>query len=114
MNLEKRFVLEFPLPFPLCFFSDLLLRHPYHAGHGAVPGREHPPPVEEGPAAPLEEPRHVLAGVRHEVLYKKSGVFKVSKNRFSRIVFRRLNIKKVVMCLHFITNARQKDNRILF
>ncbi len=67
LELGKKICLGIPSPVsPLFFFTYFYVIH--HVSHGAVPGREHPPPVEEGPAAPLEEPRHVLAGVRHEAL----------------------------------------------
>ncbi len=61
-----------PSPVPPWFFlmGPTYLGLIHHGSHGAVPGGEDPPPVEEGPAAGLEEPR-LVALVRLDALEKK-------------------------------------------
>ncbi len=69
----RRFLLYWnPLPgFPPLVFlmGPTYLGLIHHGSHGAVPGGEDPPPVEEGPAAGLEEPR-LVALVRLDALEK--------------------------------------------
>ena len=78
----------------------------HHGSHGAVPGGEDPPPVEEGPTAGLEEPR-LVALVGLDALEKNICIVFPVWPKITHISFK--VEKKLVLYMNFRVSAGKRD-----